>query len=122
MKKNFTLFCITSLLCSNLYSQNKISSDSICNCIKTSNLEYPNKEYGITGTVIVEFNVDSTCHFSNPSIIQSLGKNFDTEAMRVIIEQIKFNNKCINTCKKKSNCITKKLRIPITFSAILEED
>jgi Gram-negative bacterial TonB protein C-terminal len=116
MKKFIIILLFILSFCDSLFCQTK-STDTICNCSKVSNLKYPKEEDGITGTVIVEFDVDSMCHFSNPIIVQSLGKNFDAEAMRVVTEQIKFNNFCINACKIKSNCLLRKIRLPITFTS-----
>ncbi len=99
MEKFIILFLFISSFSDSLFSQTK-SIDTICNCSKASNFKYPKEEDGITGNVIIEFDVDSACHFSNPIIVQSFGKNFNAQAMRVVIEQIKFNNQCINACKK----------------------
>jgi hypothetical protein len=115
MKIFIILFLFISIFSNPLFSQIKLI-DTVCNCSKASNLRYPKEEYDITGTVIVEFDIDSTFNFSNPIIVQSLGKNFDAEALRVINEQIKFNNTCINACKRKIKYTPKKLRLPITFS------
>jgi hypothetical protein len=120
MKKIITLFLLISSFYNNLFSQIK-STDTKCNCSKESTLITPKEEEGVYGTVIAEFEIDSSCFLSNPIIVQSVSKNFDAEVMRVVKEQIKFNNKCINACKIKSNCLPRKIRLPIKFISSQED-
>lgn len=69
----------------------------------------------MSGTVIVEFEMDSIGLLSNAKIIKSLGTNFDNEASRVINEQIFFLNRCRKKCLLKGKQIPKKIKQSITF-------
>jgi TonB family protein len=91
--------------------------DSICKCFHQSQLKYPIDETGISGTVIIEFEMDSSGYLSNPLVIQSVGKKFDDEALRVINEQILFLNRCRHNCKNKRKQTPNKLKQPITFTS-----
>jgi len=78
-----------------------------------SNLKYPKEaeEKKITGTVILTFDIDSTCHFINIKTVKGIGFGCDEEAIRLLNESQK---KCIGIRPK--SCDPKYgLKIPITF-------
>ncbi len=83
--KNIFLLIMSITISKFLFAQIKVI-DSNCNCSYQSKLKYPDVENGLGGTVLVEFEVDSVGFFFNAKVIQSIGKNFDNEALRVINE------------------------------------
>jgi TonB family protein len=113
MKSIFIL--ILNITISNLlFAQIKVV-DSNCICTHKSELRNPDNPNEISGTVIVEFDMDSLGLFSNAKVIQSLGKSFDNEVLRVINEQIFFLNRCRKKCFTIKKQIPKKLKQAITF-------
>ena len=97
-------------------SQNIKKEALPCSCSNTFYVKYPNvdEEDELEGTVIVEYEIDSVCFASNPRIIQSLGSEFDKEALRATNLMISFNNRCILKCKL-SVCKKRKMKFPLTF-------
>jgi len=92
------------------------SKDSGCLCNAIATINYPTKNADIKqGTVIIEFDVDSTCILSNPVIKQSLGDDYDKEALRAVKQYISTLNRCRAACSYKSNCKKGKLQQPISF-------
>lgn len=72
-------------------------SFTVCRMCSVS---YPKKaeENNIEGTVVVQFDIDSTCSYVNIKVIKSLGYGCDEEAIKAM-----KNCKNVNT-KSKSNC------------------
>ena len=87
-----------------------------CKYQKKFYVNYPNvaEEEELEGTVIVEYEIDSTCIASNPKIIRSLGELFDKEALRVVNLFIANHNFCKAKCKF-SICEKRKIKFPLTF-------
>ena len=114
--KIITLLFISLLHTSITFAQESIRDTTTCKCNKTFYVKYPNvaDEDELEGTVIVEFEIDSTCLESNPIIIQSLGDVFDKEALRVVKLMIAFNNTCALKCRF-SHCEKIKKKFPLTF-------
>ncbi len=114
--KLHALILISSLHTNIIFAQQSNNDTTVCKCNKTFNVNYPNvaEEDEMDGTVIVEYEIDSTCLQTNPIIIQSLGKLFDKEALRVVKLMIAFNNTCVLKCKFSSCKMTKK-KFPLTF-------
>ena len=78
-----------------------------------SNLKYPKEaeEKKISGTVILTFDIDSTCQFINIKIEKGIGFGCDEEAIRLLKESRK---NC--TGIRPKSCEPKySLKIPITF-------
>ena len=106
------LLILTTSLCINSYSQ---KNDSICVCTQSFTLRYPIKaqENKISGTVIVEFDKDTNCVFSNPRLIKGLGYGCDEEALKAANQIINYTKKCAVKCSFK--CETGKIKQPFTF-------
>ena len=104
------------ILLSPVYAQEPAKQTTPCKCEKTFHISYPNvaEEDELEGTVIVEFEIDSTCSQRNPIVIQSLGDLYDKEALRVVNLIIAYNNSCALKCKY-SACEKKKMKFPIKF-------
>lgn len=77
------------------------------------NLKYPesNLKNKIEGVEIVSFMIDENGNVSNPKIVQSLGKSFDEEAMRLIREMPNWKPASLN-----GRPVPSKLSLPFTFS------
>ncbi len=90
---------------------------SPCSCINKFTVQYPDiaEKDQLTGTVIVEYEIDSVCFASNPKIIKSLGPEFDKEALRITNLMISAENRCNSKCKLFICGKTKK-RLPIKFN------
>jgi hypothetical protein len=112
------LFILTIFFCSNSYSQK--SDSSSCICSYTSTISYPKKaqENKISGTVIVEFDRDTNCVYSNPKIIKGLGYGCDEEALRAANQIINSTKKCAVKCKFK--CEIGKMKQPFNFQYVEE--
>lgn len=114
--KLIALLLIYSLHTNIIFAQQANKDTTACKCNKTFNVNYPDvaEEDELEGTVMVEFEIDSTCIQSNPIIIQSLGDLFDKEALRVVKIMIAFNNNCVLKCRFTS-CKKTKKKFPLTF-------
>ena len=79
-------------------------------------MSYPKKaqENKISGTVIIEFDRDSICVFSNPKVIKGLGYGCDEEAMRAASQIINSTKKCVVKCPGQK-CKNDKIKQPFTF-------
>ena len=114
--KSIIILLITILTTWCSFGQGIKKENNPCSCSETITIKYPNvaEEDELEGTVMVEYEIDSMCVASNPKIIQSLGPEFDKEALRVINIMIVNNNKCnlrchFNVCKEE------KIKFPLTF-------
>ena len=67
------------------------------------NISYPRGVSGINGTVVVEWDVDSLGYYSNVIVVQSLGKLFDEEALRVANKMNTLHNNCLRKYKVNVN-------------------
>ena len=100
-----------------LFAQGAKKDSNLCKCQNTVHVKYPEiaDENKLYGTVIVEFEIDSVCIFGNPKIVQSLGPDYDKEALRVVNLMISFQNNCKLKCKDYW-CTKRKVRFPLTFA------
>ena len=107
------LTLLTVSLCNISFSQKTDSSG--CLCTYTLTISYPKKaqENKISGTVIVEFDRDSNCVFSNPKVIKGLGYGCDEEALKAANQIITSSKKCGWKCSSK--CEKGKITKPFTF-------
>lgn len=108
------LFIFTVSLCFNSYSQ---KTDSLsCLCTYSLTISYPKQaqDNKIGGTVIIEFDQDSTCILSNPKVIKGLGYGCDEEALRLAKQKVNSSIKCHSRCHV-NKCSIDKIRWPITF-------
>ena len=107
------LTLLTISLCNISFSQKTDSSS--CLCTYTLTISYPKKaqENKISGTVIVEFDRDSNCVFSNPRVIKGLGYGCDEEALKGANQFINSSKKCALKCS--GNCKNGKMQRPFTF-------
>jgi periplasmic protein TonB len=114
------LLIVFTLFLNNIsYSQ---KTDSLgCLCTYTSTISYSKKaqENKISGTVIVVFDRDSNCVFSNPVVIKGLGYGCDEEALRLAKQKADQSSKCALKCPG-SKCSIDKVRWPITFQYVPE--
>jgi outer membrane biosynthesis protein TonB len=87
----------------------------------TCTLTYPKKakENKVSGTVIIEFDRDSNCVFSNPKIIKGLGYGCDEEALKAANQIINSTKKCAAKCKFK--CENGKIKQSFTFQSTEEK-
>jgi TonB family protein len=78
------------------------------------NLKYPesNLKDKIEGVEIISFTIDESGNVSNSKVVQSLGKSFDEEAMRLINAMPKWKAATLN-----SRPVPSKLSLPFTFSS-----
>jgi hypothetical protein len=92
-----------------------------CTCFGTYSIRYPKKaqDNKIGGTVIVEFDRDSNCVFSNPIVIKGLGYGCDEEALRLAKQKADQSLKCALKCPG-NKCSIDKVRWPITFQYVPE--
>lgn len=91
-------------------------SDTIPNkgpWISTSGI-YPIKaqEAGISGNVIIQFEVDSVCQITNKRVIQGLGYGCDEAALRLINGKYETTLMKINHFK----CAAGTMTVPIAFT------
>lgn len=86
--------------------------------ILNTHLRYPAtaKDRGITGTVVVAFNIDTSGNVSEVRVIQSLGKSLDEEAIRLINKMDAWF-----PAKLKGVPIETRLSIPIHFDLLENE-
>lgn len=77
------------------------------------NLKYPesNLKDKIEGVEIVSFVIDENGNVSTPKIVQSLGKSFDEEALRLLSAMPKWKSATLN-----GRPVPSKLSMPFTFS------
>jgi len=113
MKKLFGLTLFILVPCT-LFSQTKIIKGDSCFCQTLTKLQVPAGYSGLYGTVIIEFDVDSICVYSNPIIIQSVSKELDEVALNTMKTAILQLNSCSIKCSFKK-CEKKKLKQPLTF-------
>ena len=113
MKLFLTLFTISLY---NISFSQKTDSSS-CRCSHIFTMSYPKQaqENKISGTVIVEFDRDSTCVFSNPIVIKRLGYGCDEEALRAANQIINSTKKCALKCPTQK-CTNGKIEQPFAFS------
>jgi len=80
-------------------------------------MSYPKKaqDNKISVTVIIEFDRDSTCVFSNPKVIKGLGYGCDEETMRAANQMINSGKKCAVKCRGQK-CSNGKIKKTFTFS------
>ena len=107
------------IICNSSFSQ-KIDSSN-CMCSYTYTMSYPKKAQNnkISGTVIIEFDQDSICVFSNPKLIKGLGYGCDEEAMRAASQMINSSKKCAVKCPGQK-CGNGKIKKPFTFLYTVE--
>lgn len=76
------------------------------------NMRYPEaaKKAGVQGRVIVQFVVDKDGSLKNPSVIRSVDKELDTEAIRLIINSPKWE-----PGRQKGEKVAVKYTIPVVF-------
>jgi len=103
----------------NGYAQEKISKDTtrsfvICH----STLSYPREaqDHNISGTVVVLFDIDSSCRFINVRIEKGIGYGCDEEAIKVLKKCKPIFNGPKRNCTPVFN-----LRQPFTFKNQDEE-
>ena len=113
MEKIFALLFFALAPCV-LFSQTKIIKGDSCFCQTSTKLQIPAGYSGLYGTVIIEFEVDSICVYSNPVIIQSVSKELDEVALNEIKTAILQLNSCSIKCSFKK-CEKRKLKQPLTF-------
>lgn len=77
------------------------------------NLKYPesNLKDKIEGVEIISFVIDENGNMSNPKVVQSLGKSFDEEGMRLINAMPKWKAATLN-----GRPVPSRLSVPFTFS------
>ena len=115
------IFFILPFITINLISFSQETDSANCNCSYSYSVRYPKKaqENKIGGTVMIEFDMDSTCVLTNPKIIKGLGYGCDEEAMRVA-NQMKNNlRKCAAKCPGKK-CTNTKIKLPLNFQYVEE--
>jgi hypothetical protein len=103
------VFLILAFISFNLISFSQKIDSANCNCSYKYSVSYPKnaQENKIGGTVIIEFDMDTACVFSNPKIITGLGYGCDEEAMRVANQMINNSRKCAIKCSSQK-CSNKK--------------
>lgn len=109
------ILALTLIIICNISFSQKIDSSN-CMCSYTYTMSYPKKaqDKKISGTVIIEFDRDSTCVFSNPKVIKSLGYGCDEEAMRAASQMMNSSKKCAVKCPRQK-CSNGKIKKPFTF-------
>lgn len=87
-----------------------------CSCFETYSTKYPKQaqDKKIGGTVIIEFDQDSTCVLSNPKVIKGLGYGCDEEALRLAKQKVNNSTKCSLKCPGEK-CSIEKVRWSIIF-------
>jgi len=115
--KNVALLCVMFLQPIILIAQEAKKDSNFCKCQYQIQVKYPEiaEENKLNGTVIVEYEIDSLCISGNPKIVQSLGPDYDKEALRVVNLMISFQNNCNLKCKSYW-CNKRKVRFPLTFT------
>ena len=94
------------------------TTDSSCSCKVTATLHtvsLPESEEKY-GTVVVEFSVDSVGILSKATVIQSLGPEYDKEALRFVNEYISKTNACLLRCKYRLIRPATTFKQPVTFN------
>ncbi len=111
----FTILIIV-LIPFKLLAQDAKKDSSACKCQHNFQLKYPDipEQKKLSGTVIVEYEIDSVCIAGKPKIVQSLAPDFDKEALRVINLMIIFENNCNQKCRYHL-CEKRKVKFPLTF-------
>jgi len=87
-----------------------------CFCSYNYTIKYPKEAEAnkISGTVIIEFDRDSTCALSNPKVIKAVGYGCDDEALRIAGKLIENEKKCLAKCASRK-CDTGKIKQTFTF-------
>lgn len=100
-----------------LLAQDAKKDSNACKCQRNFQVRYPDlpDENKLSGTEIVEYEIDSACIAGNAKIVQSLGSEYDKEALRVVNLMISFQNNCNLKCKSYW-CNKRKIRFPLTFA------
>src|SRR4030095_11410545 len=108
------LTVVSVFFCTISFSQKTDSSN--CNCTYSYAVRYPKKaqENKISGSVMIEFDRDSSCVFSNPKLIKGLGYGCDEETMRAASQMINSSKKCAVKCPGQK-CSNRKIKKPFTF-------
>ena len=108
------ILVLTFIIICNISFSQKIDISN-CMCSYTYTMSYPKKaqDNKISGTVIIEFDQDSTCVFSNPKVIKGLGYGCD-EAMRAASQMMNNSKKCAVKCPGQK-CGNGKIKKPFTF-------
>lgn len=85
-----------------------------CACSAISHIKFPGNYNGPYGTVIIEFEVDSVCFYSNPAVIKSVSRELGEAALATMKDQIGQLNRCRIKCEFR-NCKKEKLKQPFSF-------
>jgi hypothetical protein len=97
---------ITLVICLSLghFGATQSRPDTACNCITSYAIKFPDQAVKdkASGTVVIEFEEDENCIWSNPVIIQKQGHGFNEEALRVMKRSIALHNTCLIKCKSTS--------------------
>ena len=93
-----------------------------CSCTYSYTTNYPKmaQENKISGTVIIEFDRDSTCILSNPTVIKGIGYGCDEEALRAAKQYVNNFRKCFSKCHW-IKCTIEKIKWPVTFQSTEEK-
>jgi TonB family protein len=89
-KKRMLVLIISFITSQIIYGQHKSKgTDSAQGSFTVARLcpvSYPKKaeEHNIQGTVVVQFDIDSTCSYVNVNVVKSLGYGCDEEAVKAI--------------------------------------
>ena len=91
------------------------SKDS-CLCTTRVTLKYPEQalKNKISGTVLIEMDLNEDGTLCNPVVINGIGYGCDEEATRIAKKYISDKNACAHRCKRKN--IPKKVTMPVVFS------
>jgi len=110
------IFFAFAFITINVTSFSQKTNSANCNCSYSYSIRYPKKaqDNKIGGTVIVEFDRDTTCLLSNAKIIKGLGYGCDEEAMRVANQMINNLRKCAAKCPGQK-CKNGKIEQPLNF-------
>ena len=94
----------------------KKTKDS-CSCSIAGNVKVPevDEDSSISGTVMVSFEVDSNCAYSNAKIEKSLSPLHDAAVLKMMNEILVKLNKCLIGCPVRQPCEKKKWFQPVTF-------
>jgi hypothetical protein len=111
-----TIFLVICLSVSH-FASTQTRPDTTCNCVVSYTIKFPDQAVKdkASGTVIVEFEEDENCIWSNPVVIQKQGHGFDEEALRVMKRTMALHNACASKCKSNS-CTKRKVKQSFTFT------
>lgn len=94
-----------------IYGQGKTndtgSAQSSFTVARLCSVSYPKKaeESNIEGTVVVQFDIDSTCSFVNLKVVKSLGYGCDEEAVKALRNCKRIYSKGKPDCTPKFNLL-----------------